>query len=101
MNSWWTTGRVILVTICGCVAAAVVGGEIKEALAKASEEKTQRLANREDELTARERERTLQAQAEAEKARYEAEAAATKAACDDCANFAARGEIIRAEREVG
>jgi hypothetical protein len=99
--NWWTTGKVILVTVCGCVATALVAGEINEALANAAAEKTRRLVNREGELTARERERTLQKQAEAEKARYEAERASMACACDQCVNFADANELKKAEQEVG
>jgi ABC-type transport system involved in cytochrome bd biosynthesis fused ATPase/permease subunit len=99
--SWWTTGRVILVTICGCVVVATVGNQINEALANASAQKTKRLATKDEASVELQREIRLQRQAEADRARYEAEKASMECACDQCVNFADANELKKAEQEVG
>lgn len=108
MNSWWTTWKVVLVTICSGAVVTVVGRQINEALQNAANQKTRRLATHEDELTQREHEKTEQARYaaeakkhEADKVRWESELASTKAACDECINFTSAQEAAEAQKEVG
>lgn len=86
MQSWWTVGRVIWVTICGCVGVAVVGDIVLTALANREAEVSQRLR---DELDARVRVE----QAKADEARFRAEEARTKAPCDGCSNYVDKQEL--------
>jgi len=100
MNSWWTAWRVILVTVCGCAVVTTLGSVVTDALASASAEKTKRLRDSEDNRIEIARAEARIAEAKAAEARYKAEEAATKAACDDCANFASREEVQKLQ-EVG
>jgi len=96
MNSWWTTGRVIWVTICGMVTVVTVGAVITDIVTAAGQAK--QLRQREQNRSAEELARLAAqvAKAQAEEARWKAEEAATKAACDDCAAYTPRGEMEEA-----
>jgi hypothetical protein len=86
MQSWWTVGRIIWVTICGCFATAVVGDIVLTALHNRDAEKSQRLR---DEQKAK----IQVAQAMADEARFRAEEARTKEPCNGCSNYVDKEEL--------
>lgn len=92
MNSWWTVGRVIWVAIGSSLVIATIGNAINNALEEGRVEKTKRLREVEETKRLLAEAEAKTAQARAEEARWRAEEAATRAACDDCANFASRKE---------
>jgi len=97
MNSWWTVGRVIWVTICSTIVISVVGNEVNSLIASSRAETSRRLREAEETKRRQAEADAKIAQAKADEARWRAEEAATKAACDDCANFVSRDEVAAEE----
>lgn len=82
MNSWVTTGRLIWIGVFGLLGIGTAAAGVREAVGAAAKGSTEKARYRAEEAYHR-----------AEEARYRAEEAATKAACDDCINFASREEV--------
>lgn len=89
MNSWVTTGRLIWIGVFGLFGVTVIAAGVKEVVDSAAAGGVRKAEARAREADARAEE----ARYKAEEARWRSEEAATKAACDDCANFVTRDEV--------